>query len=137
MTKKVKMMKRIIFSLLLVSLAVPGWTQETYRNQFSSAPNTARYEIVQSELGVKITLLIDKYDGKVYQLVEGKTGLTWQSMNVEKHTIDKATPDKVNYQIFTSGQGVRFTFLLNVNTGATWQLAEDTVTSILFWTALE
>lgn len=122
---------------MLVSLAHQGWTQETHRNQFSSAPDTARYEIVQSELGAKITLKIDKYAGQVYLLVEKKTELSWQLMVVQKHTQDKATPGKVNYQIFTSGLGVRFTFLLNVNTGATWQLAEHPEYKELFWTALE
>ncbi|MCJ7446971.1 MAG: hypothetical protein MUO72_04710 [Bacteroidales bacterium] len=135
--KKAKMMKRIFFTLMLVSLACPGWTQETYRNQFSSAPDTARYEIIQSELGARITLKIDKYDGQVYLLVESGKKLSWQLMAVEKHTQNKATPGKVNYQIFTSGLGVRFTFLLNVNTGATWQLAEHPEYKELFWSALE
>jgi len=30
--------------------------------------------------------------------------------------------NKVNYQFFTSGIGIRFTFLVNINSGATWQL---------------
>jgi len=137
LTKKTKTMKRIFFILMFVSLAHQGWTQGTYRNQFSSAPDTARYEIVQSELGVKITLKINKYDGQVYLLVEGKKKLAWQLMAVDKHTQDKKIPGKVNYQIFTSGLGVKFTFLLNVNTGATWQLATETEYNELFWSALE
>lgn len=130
-------MKKIFIILMLVSFAQQGWTQETHRNQFSSAPDTARYEIFQSELGVMITLLIDKYTGKGYQLVVGKTGLTWQLLDCEKHILDKATPGRVNYQVFTSGEGIRFTFLLNVNTGATWQLAKDKDSGKLFWAAFD
>lgn len=122
---------------MFVSLAHQGWTQETYRNQFSIAPDTARYEIVQSELGAKITLKIDKYDGRIYLLVESKKKLAWQLMAVDKHPQDKKIPGKVNYQIFTSGLGVKFTFLLNVNTGATWQLSNEPEYNELFWSAFE
>ena len=128
-------MNRIFFILMLVSLAHQGWTQETNHNQFSSAPNTARYEIVQSELGARITLKIDKYLGIVYLLVERDTRLFWQVMHIQNK--DAATLDKVNYQIFTSGIGIRFSFLLNVNTGATWQLSEDPTDGVLFWSVLE
>jgi len=129
------MMKKIFFILIIISLSHLGWTQETNHNQFSSAPNTARYEIVQSELGARITLKIDKYLGMVYLLVERDTKLFWQVMHVQNQ--DAASPDKVSYQIFTSGIGQKFTFLLNVNTGATWQLTEDPTNGVLFWCVLE
>lgn len=128
------MIKRIFFILVIVSLAHQAWPQETNRNQFSSAPNTARYEIVQSELGARITLKIDKYLGMVYLLVQGDPKLHWRLMDIENK--EAGTLDKVNYQIFTSGLGVRFTFLLNINTGSTWQLVEDPEYG-LFWTVLE
>ena len=130
-------MKKIILTLMLISLADLAFTQEIYHNQLSSAPDTSRFEIIQSELGVKITFLIDKYSGTIYQLVQGEKGLTWQLMAIEKHILNKTTPGKVNYQIFTSGQGIKFTFLLNVNTGATWKLAEDKESGVTFWSAFD
>lgn len=130
------MKKRICLILMLIALAGQSWAQETNRNQFSSAPETSRYQIVQSELAAKITLKIDKYTGRVFQLVQGSKGLSWQLIVAEKHSEDKATPDKVNYQVFTSGLAVRMTYLLNVNTGATWQLSEDNEIGV-FWKALE
>ena len=73
----------------------------------------------------------------VYLLVEGTYGLLWELMIVQEHFSKNTTiNEKVNYQIFTSGLGPRYTFLINVNTGATWQLAEDSESDILFWTPL-
>ena len=42
---------------------------------------------------------------------------------------------KVNYQVFTSDLAVRMTYLINVNTGASWQLAADEEGN--FWKALK
>jgi hypothetical protein len=53
--------------------------QESNRHQFSSVPDTSRFEIVQTELGAKYTFKIDKYNGTVYQLVKTKgDGLAWE-----------------------------------------------------------
>ncbi len=113
-----------------------AWAQETNRSQFSSVPNTSRFEIIQSELAAKITLKIDKYTGQVFQLVTGSKGLSWQLIQAEKHPRDKATPNKVNYQVFTSGLAVRMTYLINVNSGASWQLSEDSEIGV-FWNVLK
>ena len=115
------MKKRISFVLMLISLAGQSWAQETNRNQFSSSPETSRCQIIQSEPAARITLKIDKYTGHVFQLVRGSKGLSWQLIMAEKHPEDNATPNQVNYQVFTSGLAVRMTYLLNVNTGATWR----------------
>ncbi len=121
-------------ALAILSLLYVGQTlaEETNRHQFSSVPNTSRFEIVQSELAARITLKIDKYTGKVYQLVKGDKGLSWSLLISEKHTKDKVTENKVNYQVFTSGLAVRMTYLINVNTGASWQLSEYSELGI-FW----
>lgn len=60
-------MKRIFFILMLVSLTGQCWTQVIYSHQFSSAPEIARYEIVQSEKESRYTLKIDKYTGQVFK----------------------------------------------------------------------
>jgi len=130
-------MKGIILFILLFLLLSPVWAQETPNHQYSDAPETSRYQIIQSELGVRLTFKIDKYLGEVYLLVKGEDDrLTWESMIKEEHPFDEAiqNQEKVNYQIFTSGLGIKFTFLINVNTGATWQLVEDTEDKLLFWT---
>ena len=123
--------------MVLFFLTIEGWSQETYHNQFSNTPATSRFQIVQSEMGVRYTFNIDKYTGSVFQLVKSKSGLTWQIIESENQDYDKKIPNHVNYQLFISGLGIRYTFLINVNTGITWQLTEDSKTGNLFWSALK
>jgi hypothetical protein len=126
----------LILAILLLPFSGQAWAQETNRSQSSSAPETSRFEIIQSELAARITLKIDKYTGNVFQLVKGSKGLSWQLIPAEKHPGDNVTANKVNYQVFTSGLAVRMTYLINVNTGASWQLSEDSELGV-FWNALK
>lgn len=92
----------------------------------TTIPADSRYEIVQSNLAVILTLKIDKYTGDTYQLaVDAKQNTFWMKLERIKHDEDNlslSNINKVNYQFFTSGIGIRFTFLVNINSGATWQL---------------
>lgn len=128
-------MRKSIFAFALVLLVCcAGQSQETTPNQATTAPAESRYEIIQSTIAAKSTFKLDKIVGTVYLLVEKRTGgLTWQSMVVESAPYDTKVSGKVNYQIFTSGISMRYTFLLNVNTGVTWVLSEDIDTKELFW----
>ncbi len=130
------MRQTLFLILLLLSFAGQAWSQETNRSQSSSSPETSRFEIIQSELAAKITLKIDKYTGNVFQLVTGIKGLSWELITAEKHSADETATNKVNYQVFTSGLAVRMTYLINVNTGASWKLSEDSEIGI-FWKALK
>jgi len=127
-------MKRFYLILLLISLTYQGWTQ-TYSHQSSSAQETARYEIVQSELGARYTFKIDKYTGEVFQLVETESkDLAWQPIMFVDWLRQVDEPqDQINYQVFVSGLGAKFIFLLHVHSGRTWQLTEDSDTGILHW----
>jgi len=137
-------MSRVILILLsiLIFLKAEGqdynyYSEDSKRHQYSSAPETAKYEIVQSEWGVRETYMIDKHTGKVYQLVKGLDDeLTWQLIPKLPHPQDTIIPNSVNYQFWTSRSGVRFTFLLNINTGATWQITEDPDFG-LFWSPID
>jgi len=129
-------MKKILFISVLFLLTIEGWSQATYHNQFSSTPETSRFQIVQSEIGTRYTFNIDKYTGSVFLLVKSKSGFTWRIIESENQEFDKKISDQVNYQLFTSGLGLRYTFLINVNTGITWQLTKDSKTGNLFWSAL-
>jgi len=129
-------MKKILFISVLILLTTEGWSQATYHNQFSNTPETSRFQIVQSEIGARYTFNIDKYTGSVFLLVKSKSGFTWRIIESENQEFDKKISDQVNYQLFTSGLGLRYTFLINVNTGITWQLTEDSKTGNLFWSAL-
>lgn len=119
------MIRRYSFALLLLSLfALPVVAQEANAPQRTAAPAESRFEIVQSELTVKFTVRLDKYTGQTWQIRSMATGeLIWQQMTREDSPGDTVTiPGKVNYQVFASGLTLQDTFLLNVHTGATWQL---------------
>jgi hypothetical protein len=128
-------MKGIFALLILVPFAFKGRTQETYSHQFSSVPQTARYEIVQSERGARNTFKIDKYTGQVFHIAEKSThDLAWEPiLFMDPLSKGETMPDRVNFQLFISGLGSRHIYLLRVDTGKTWQLIEDSKSGILFW----
>ncbi|MBW2312511.1 MAG: hypothetical protein JRF35_15835 [Deltaproteobacteria bacterium] len=116
--------------LLLIVLTIPisvfAQDQEYPDNQTSTTPAETRYELVQSLIAAKGTFKIDKFTGNVYQLVKTSTGtISWDLIIKEKVKGEVIKQGKVNYQFFTSGLAMKFTFLLNVNSGQTWQLVED------------
>ena len=112
----------LVVLLTLFSLCAHAQDLQTSPRAQTTVPDTARYEIVQSPIMVKWTFRLDKYTGRVWQLVKTKDDdYAWESMPVvglPKSPIDF----KVRYQIFASGIVVRSTFLLNVETGKTWVL---------------
>ena len=128
-------MKTLIITVTIVFSGMLMQAQ-TDIHQFSSAPETARFQIVQSELGARDTFMIDKYTGRVFLMVKDGSELAWEIMEAEEQAYDETKPDQVNYQLFTSGLGSRYTFLINVNTGITWQMAKDKNLDILHWIAL-
>jgi hypothetical protein len=100
----------------------------------TTVPEQSRFEFTQSSIAAKNTFKIDKFTGKVYQIVQKPDGgISWDEILKIKHSLDITKENQVNYQLYMSGLAVRFTFLINVWTGATWQLTQDTKTGMLFW----
>jgi hypothetical protein len=89
----------------------------------SAAPSTARFEIVQSTISAKLTFRLDKRSGLVWQLVHTSTDdLAWQPVPVNSLPQASTASEPTHYQLFLSGIANRFVFLLNLDTGKTWQL---------------
>ena len=110
----------------------------------TTLPPAARFEIAQSTLAAKWTFRLDRNTGQVYQLVKTIDGdLTWQAMTVEGlHSAltsvlgsDQPKSDKPRFVIFSSGISARFTFLMDTDTGQTWQL--QSMNDIDGWWKLE
>lgn len=124
-------MKTHLLFLFLIFNSLTIFCQVSNTSSVSTTiPSDSRYELVQSNMAVRLTLKIDKYTGDTYQLVEDKKeNITfWAKLSKIKHEDDDlslSNMKKVNYQFFTSGIGLRFTYLININTGATWQLVVD------------
>ena len=94
---------------------------------------SGRWELFMSEIAARNTFRIDKWTGMVFQLVERENGtLTWNLVTRQASINDTRNQNAINYQMFTSGIAVRFTFLININTGVSWQLVEDRYGRLLF-----
>lgn len=113
--------KAIFLTLLLTSLSSMG--SETAVIHMMTAPSpSARYEIISSTLVARNTFRLDRFCGEISQLVKTQTDeLTWDGMLVTG--LPKCpTDNKPRYQLFTSGMAARNTFLMNTDTGKTWQI---------------
>ena len=121
----------------LAPAAAGAQRPEVVEHQRSAAPADARFEVVQSALAARSTYRIDKHLGTVSQLVMAEDStLSWEEIPRAAHPAgDPRVPGRVNYQLFVSGLANRFTFLVNVNTGATWRLVLNR-RGILVWQPL-
>ena len=115
----------VVLSLLFV---VEGaFAQEpSDLHQQTTLPANARFEIVQSQLQARWTFRLDRFTGQVAQLVR-TTGdkNTWEQMMVDGLPAITA-PSRPRFQIFTSGLAARHTFLIDTDTGRTWQVVTGT-----------
>ena len=92
-----------------------------------------RYEIIQSKLAAKGTFRLDTYTGEVCQLEsDGNKSEIWHKLRripALLQSVDSTIDGRPNYNLFLSTIAMRFTYLINVNTGATWELVEDKLTT--------
>ena len=125
----------------LLSIVMPaaarGQSTLVQKHETTAAPAEARFEIVQSSFIAKMTLRLDRFTGNVDQLVSrADSTIGWEPIQRRTHRdADTRVAGRANYQIFTSGIAARYTFLINVTTGATWQLVEDPAAG-WFWTPI-
>ena len=102
--------------------------------------NTApRFKIVQSIIAARGTFKLDSFNGDVFQLVVDKDkNESWQLLDKTGYSYNNTqVQGRVNYDIFLSTIGMRFTYIINVNTGVTWQLFQDTNTKENFFGLIE
>lgn len=106
--------------------------------EISLKANAPRYQIVQSSIAARGTYKVDTYEGKVYQLVVDRSNNeTWELLKrTGNYDNDNQVSGQRNYEIFLSTIAMRFTYLINLNTGATWQLVQDPNTEENFFSAI-
>ncbi|MGE0353539.1 MAG: hypothetical protein AB7I33_00490 [Gemmatimonadales bacterium] len=103
--------------------------------QVQSTPvESARFQILQSELVLRSTYRLDRWRGDVWELILQDDGrFSWRAVERLPHTVpDTRVEGRPNYQMFLSGLANSFTFLLNTNTGATWQMEVAADGSLVF-----
>lgn len=94
-----------------------------------------RFEILQSHISAYVTLKFDTYTGDCWILTSAKSGGNyWDVIEREDSVLDvNKNKNKRNYKIFLSGLAVRYTYMINVNTGTVWQLCEDKKTDTVMF----
>jgi hypothetical protein len=119
------------FTLFGAAMLMLSVAQELPNNVHArtTAAADARFQVVQSQIAVRWTFLVDTWDGTVWQLAseeekiaDGKTNQNaiWQRVGAPSDANRKA--GTLNYQFFLSGVAARWMLLTNVHTGDTWQL---------------
>lgn len=122
-------MKTLLLTTLLITAGFSCFSQTTvfpdnHINSVSTTvPPDARFEVLQSDHGMGSVYKVDKYLGKVSYIAFGEWAYqSWTKIERLNHPADTITDQqKVNYQLF-AGKERKFTYLMNVNTGATWVL---------------
>ncbi len=124
-------MKKLILLFFALFLSVQFYAQD--RQAVSTQMNNARFEVIQSPIARRYTFFLDKVEGKVYQLVQTRTGGdSWEEMTV--YPKDNNTYTEPAYQIFIGGFAAADMFLINTKTGRTWVLVkEDDDGDKTFW----
>lgn len=99
-----------------------------------------RWEIIQSPILRSNTFKVDKLYGTVYQMVQTKNkSIIWEKVTVENIHHDNLSNDvnqQINYQLFMGGMMAADAFLININTGHTWQLVKDPQSGIIWFTEM-
>ena len=118
-------MKKLLVCFLMLFCIVPSFADDV-QIPVSTSTESGRFEFIQSTIARRVSLLLDKYKGKVWQMVEinkqGDVGF----VPVPVYFESKDTPsEKINYQLYMSGTALKDCFLLNINTGEVWQLAQN------------
>lgn len=116
------MQKNLFLVLAMIANPVFAQSKEVSIHASTTAGNQSRYEVVQSTLAARWTFRLDKVCGNIGQLVSTQSeGVTWEPMPVLG--LPKCVADGKNrYQLFLSGLAARHTFLLNTESGKTWQI---------------
>lgn len=134
------MKKGIMFYFLIfVSLSIYGQNitidsnNDKKYNSVTTSFSGGRFEFIMSDLVVRHSFKIDKYTGDVYMLVKrDDDSFTWDLLLRDPSDNDKQFDNKINYQLYMSGIAVRFCYLLNTNTGITWQLVKSKDDTLFF-----
>lgn len=125
------MKKSLIIALMLFCIT-PLFADNT-QVPVSTSTESGRFEFIQSTIARRVSLLLDKYTGKVWQMVQissqGDVGFAPIPKDVPSTDVKS---EKINYQLYLGGTALKDCFLLNINTGEIWQLVEDRDENISF-----
>lgn len=129
-------MKRALLFLFVCLVAVVSSSADE-KQSVKTSTEGGRYEIIQSNIVRRLTIKLDKYTGQTYLMVKSKDDtLSWEKMEWYGTAFEEEDNDKINYQIFMGGIMAKDCILLNIHTGRTWMLFEDSRTENLYWSIM-
>ena len=112
----------IAIMFLVLGLSAQAQDYPAPSPQYTSPVPSSRFEVMQSPLAAKWTFRLDKYAGRVWQLVRTKDDeSSWEEMPVYD-SLKVQAPTRPRFQLFTSGLAARHTFLIDTDSGKTWVL---------------
>jgi hypothetical protein len=135
-------MRYLVLCLLILTFTTPNLIYAQNSEQIyiikTETSDSSRYEVIQNS---RTTLKLDKYTGTVFELLKSKDLVktkdelyAWEAMKRIPQDNDKnESLNRINYQIIALGTGIKYTFLININTGATWKLADDPSETKNYW----
>lgn len=131
------LMNRILVIVCFLLTSLCAMAQIDKHSYVSTTQTGGRFEIIQSPIARRLIFRLDKYTGDVYQYVLGKDNKplwekisnAWLSLILDK----EKKQDYIKFQLFMGGIAVADCFLLDIETGVTFQLYEDPNSKKLFF----
>jgi hypothetical protein len=110
----------ILAVVAITAASASAEAQEVSQHQQTTTPPNARFEVLSSQLVARLTFRLDRFTGRIAQLVKTKDDdNTWEQMEVVGLP-NVAQPSRARFQLFTSGIAARYTFLIDTDTGDSW-----------------
>lgn len=130
-------MKKLFFIISFVFISLLCVAQETYPSVKTST-DVGRWEIIQSPFIRRVTIKLDKFTGKTYQFFETSLAIYgWKIIIWQDEDWGEKQIGKINYQIFMGGLTASDVYLINIHTGKTWLLCEDSSKGLFFWSKID
>lgn len=130
-------MKKLFFIISFVFISLLCVAQKTYPSVKTST-DVGRWEIIQSPFIRRVTIKLDKFTGKTYQILETSLAIyEWKIIIWQDEDWGEKQTGKINYQIFMGGLTGSDVYLINIHTGKTWLLCEDSSKGLLFWSKID
>ncbi len=128
-------MKKLLVLCVVIFISINLFAIET-SSYVSTSQTGGRYEIIQSNIKRSLFLKLDKYSGDVFQYVlTSENRGTWQRIDILGKT--NTTTATISFQLFLGGIAAADCILLDINSGDTYKLYEDTDTKELFFSKFE
>lgn len=128
-------MKKLLLCILALAFFAQAFAQSSVNVETAVSTSTTggRYEFLQSTIVRKSSFLLDKYSGRIWQMVKDRNdNTTFESVYREQSSKEVAS-SKINFQLYMGGMMAKDCFLIDLNNGTVWQLLQDPSDGTVFF----